>query len=356
MNKTMKAVVVTEPGKVAVMDVPMPEFGEYGDYECLIRVTACGFCSSTDMKIIRNEMADLEIRYPTVLGHECVGVIEAVGAKVRNYHVGDRVTCGRGTHFKKDVFSSTFGQMAQYAGCHDVHAMVEDGVDLQKAIPSRQPTDFVTYPTRKTPDSISDVDAVMILSFEENYSALLNFGIAPGMDVMIMGDGTVARGLAFFARHIGVNRLVCVGHHDDKLALIAEQAQVDQTINTNRETLREALGGRQFDAVIDAVGQMSVVLQGAQFLRNNGKMCVYGVHKRDKASLNLFDLPNNTSLHVLPWPYREHRVHDEVVALIEAGRLNPKDYYSHVLPMDQIQEAVELIRTRKAHKVIMDMR
>lgn len=356
MNKTMKAVVVTEPGKVAVMDVPMVEFGEYGDYECLIRVTACGFCSSTDIKIIDNAMADLDIQYPTVLGHECVGVIEKVGAKVRNYKVGDRVTCGRGTHFKKDKFSSTFGQMAQYAGCHDVRAMAEDGIDLQVAIPSRQPTDFVTYPTRMMPEGMSDIDAVMILSFEENYSALLNFGIKAGMDLLIFGDGTVARGLAFFARHMGVNRIVCVGHHDDKLEEIVKQASVDQTVNTSTQSLEESLKGQAFDGVIDAVGSMSVIHQGTPYLKNGGKMCVYGVHKRKKANLNLFDLPSNTCLHVLPWPYQEHRVHDEVVELIKSGKLNPKDYYSQVLPMNQIEEVVRLIRTRQAHKIILDMR
>ena len=48
----MKAVVITEPGIVKVMDVPMPVWDEY---ECLVEVKASGICSSTDLKLIHGD-------------------------------------------------------------------------------------------------------------------------------------------------------------------------------------------------------------------------------------------------------------------------------------------------------------
>lgn len=87
----MKAVAAMGDGTVKIVEVPKPD--KVGPYDCLVRVTACGLCSSTDLKIIYNgSVAQNTITYPTLLGHEGVGVIEQVGEKVRYLKPGDRVT------------------------------------------------------------------------------------------------------------------------------------------------------------------------------------------------------------------------------------------------------------------------
>lgn len=349
MDKTMKAVAVIEKDRVEVVTIPRPACGPY---ECLVRTHACGFCSSTDMKIIHNAIADLELKYPLILGHEGAGEIVELGEKVKNYKLGDRVTCARGMHVKNTEYTFTWGEMAQYAIAHDVRAMVEDGIDLNAATPGKT---LATYPVRKIPDGMSYPDAVMILTFEENYSALLNFGLKPGMDLLIFGDGTIGQGLTFFARQLGARSVCCVGHHDDKLARIRSVAGADQVINAHREAVEEVLAGREFDLVIDAVGSIDVVKQAFHFVKDNGSVCIYGVIKREEANLNLFDMKNHTSLHLLTWPYDEHRVHDEIVKMIADGRLIPSEYYSHVLPMDRVNDAIGMLQRREASKVILDM-
>ncbi len=349
MERTMKAAAVLEAGKVEIVELPVPQ---YGPYTCLVRTHACGFCSSTDLKIINNAIADMEVSYPTILGHEGAGEIVAVGEKVQNFQVGDRVTCARGMYVTGTPYTFTWGEMAQYAIAHDVKAMVEAGLDLSKETPGKTLT---TYPVRKIPEGMSYPDAVMILTFEENYSALLNFGVKPGMDLLIFGDGTIARGLAFFAQLLGVRSICCVGHHDDKLEKIRACAGTDLVINSHRQDPAEALRGRRFDMVIDAVGNIDVIRQGFRHVKEGGKVCVYGVLKREKANLNLFDMANHASLHLLTWPHDEHRVHKEVVRLIQTGILKPSDFYSHVLPLAEIHRAIELVTRREASKVILDM-
>ena len=349
MKKMMKAVAVLEKERVEIVDLPIPE---YGPYECLVRTHACGFCSSTDMKIIHDSIADMPVQYPTILGHEGVGEIVAVGAKVKNFQVGDRVSCARGMHIKGTEYSFTWGEMAQYAIAHDVYAMVEAGIDLNEVVPGKTLT---TYPVHKIPDWMSYTDAVIILTLEENYSALLNFGLKPGMDVLIYGDGTIGQGLAFFARELGAKSIWTVGHHDEKLERIRELANVDATINSHRENVGQALAGRSFDLVIDAVGSMEVIRESFRYLKDGGSLGVYGVLRREDANLNLFEMKNHTSLHLLTWPYDEHRVHDEILSLIERGRLKPSDYYSHILRMERINDAIEMIQSRKASKIILDM-
>lgn len=349
MNKQMKAIAVLEKDRVELVEIPVPE---YGPYECLVRTHACGFCSSTDMKIIHNAIADMPVQYPTILGHEGVGEIVAVGERVKNFKVGDRVSCSRGMHVKGTQYSFTWGEMSQYAIAHDVYAMTEDGIDLNTVTPGKTLT---TYPVRIIPEGMSYPDAVMILTFEENYSALLNFGVQPGMDILIYGDGTIAQGLSFFARELGVRSVCCIGHHDDKLQRIREKSGVSMIVNSHKESVADKLGDLKFDMVIDAVGSMEVIREGFHNLKDNGKLCVYGVLKKEDANFNLLEMKNHTSLHLLTWPHDEHRVHDTIVQMIQEKKLIPSDYYTCVMPMDEIHEAIQLLQSRKASKIILNM-
>ena len=95
--KKMKAVCAKGDGTVEVVEVPAPDITD--DYECLVRVTACGLCSGADLKIIGyGSVGEMPIEYPTLVGHEVwAAFIEKVGGKkLRNYKVGDRVACPSG--------------------------------------------------------------------------------------------------------------------------------------------------------------------------------------------------------------------------------------------------------------------
>ena len=57
----MKAVAAVAPGRVEVVEIPMPEIA---DYECLVKVRACGLCNGTDLKIIDDEVSTVPVRVP----------------------------------------------------------------------------------------------------------------------------------------------------------------------------------------------------------------------------------------------------------------------------------------------------
>jgi len=341
----MKAVAAFENGKIEVVEVPMPK---YGEYECLVRVTACGLCSGTDLKIINNKLADMKIEYPTLIGHEGVGQIVELGKKVRYLKVGDRIVCPLGTD-PGVPYHYNWAGMAEYGITHDIKSMIEDGLETPMGLTE------LDYLAKPIPDWMSDVDAVMLLTFKENYSSLKNFGLKEGMDILIFGDGAVANGVAAFAKIMGANWVVCVGHHEDRLNRILKIAKVDPAINSNMDNLEEKLCGRKFDIVIDAVGSIEIVKQGAKMLKPGGRVSIYGVLKKENANLNMFDIPNNTCVQILNWPYHEFREHDAIVQMVKDGKINPKDYYSHVLPIDEAAKGVELTKNREAYKVIFTM-
>ena len=79
-----------------------------------------------------------------------------------------------------------------------------------------------------------------------------------------------------------------------------------------------------------------------------------GVLRSNDLLVDTSRLQDNTSLHMLNFPYGEYAIMDETIALIEAGKVNPKDFYSHVLPYEEIGKAIQLTRSKQALKVILN--
>jgi L-iditol 2-dehydrogenase len=349
----MKAVIVTKPGKVEVMDIPMPVWGEY---ECLVEVKASGICSSTDLALIHNEHPENPLeptRYPAILGHEAVGKVIDIGTKVRNLKVGDRVLVPFSNigHIPDKTYSVLYGAMTEYSVAPDIAAMLEDGVKNNLTEMCDDPDDSFC---QAFPDDISYIDGSLILPFKETYSAVRNFAIKDGMDILIFGDGSVGMGLAHFIGAYDVASCVVVGHHDERLSRIAGIAKPKMVINAKKGGM-EKIEGRKFDIVVDAVGSTDVITKGVKLLKRGGKLFVIGVLPKHKTELDLLSLPNFTSVVMHSYPYKEHRTHGEIIKFLQSGFVKGADYYSHVMPIDDAPEGIRMLESREAFKVILTM-
>src|SRR5918995_547746 len=102
----MKAVVFHGVGDIRLDDVPEPTIEEPTD--AIVRLTMTAICG-TDLHMIRGTLAGMS--EGTVLGHEGVGVVEALGADVRNLRVGDRVVipstiaCGNCSYCREGFYA-----------------------------------------------------------------------------------------------------------------------------------------------------------------------------------------------------------------------------------------------------------
>lgn len=338
----MKAIAVIGPGDVRLVEnVPKPV---PGDYEALIKVYACGFCSGTDSQIIGGTLETGFGGFPTVLGHEGAGEVVAIGKKVRNIKIGERYIH---PNLHPDVgngYTKTHGSMAEFGLVCDREAMREDGFEEEQ----------IPFPKQhKFPDSIDYVDAGVLLSLAECHSAAINFGAAPGSEILIYGAGPMGIALAMFCKLQGADRVVQIDSVPDRLAEAKRIAKVDQVINFAEENVDEVLQGEKFDLVMDAVGFSSILYEGSGRLKPGGKVCSLGVLKKDDRTIDTSRLQCNTSLHMLNFPYGEYAIMNETIALIENGKVNPKDFYSHVLPYEQIDQVLQLVREKKALKVIL---
>ena len=344
MAVIMKAVVVEKKGVISVCDdAPMPVIGPY---DALVRIETCGFCNGTDTRIINEEMsAEQGLQpYPTILGHEAAGIVVQVGDKARNIAVGEKHIGIRGAEVAGSRYSSTHGQMAEYGYICDWAAKAADGYPMPpkaRLKPARLPDDFDLE------------DAGVLLPLCECMTAVRHFGISPQTDVLIYGAGPMGLALMQYMRIEGAKSITCIDSVPSRLEAAKRIANVDRIINFATEDVDSALKGQLFDRAVDAVGLSSVINEASGRLKPFGVVCSLGVLRKDDNAVNLSALKNNTLVHMLNFPYREYDVLDENISYIKRGLINPKYYYSHVLPMEQVGEALRLVNSKEAVKVVL---
>lgn len=217
------------------------------DDEVIVRNHLVGICGS-DKSFYRGQMPPKtaefrqEPKFPFLLGHESGGYVVEVGAKVRDFKVGDQVI--------------SFGwnnNYAEYFVAKDFQLQpVPDGMDMDLA-------------------SLGEPIACAM------YSGM-HSGVQLGDVVVVMGAGFAGQIIAQCAKLKGAHRVVVADVLDGKLQL-AKQLGADLTVNLKKENLNEIVAelthGAGADVVVEAAGSESSFNTASEIIRHNGKFVFY---------------------------------------------------------------------------------
>ena len=255
----MKAVVWHGVGDIRLDEVPEPRIEQPTD--AVVRLTASAICG-TDLHFVRGTMSPMVPG--TVLGHEGVGVVEAVGADVRNFRPGDRVVipstiaCGYCSYCRAGYYSQcdTANPNGPAAGTAFFGGPQMSGPfhGLQAEY-ARVP--FAHVGLVKLPDEVSDEQAILLSDiFPTGYFGADIAGITPGDTVAVFGCGPVGQFAIAGAFLHGAGRVFAVDTVPDRLEMA--RAQGAEAVDFDREdpveTVRRLTGGIGADRAIDAVG------------------------------------------------------------------------------------------------------
>lgn len=344
-EKYMQGIAAMGDGKIKlVKDVPVPEIGPY---EALVKMKSCGFCNGTDFHILRGEMSVEVDSFPTLLGHEGVGDIVELGSKVRNYKVGDRIMNPIIRIIPGTPYGCTWGAMCDYGLVQDQKAMVDDGVEESKLI--KRQLECVQIPS-----DFDVIDGGCLITLNECFSAAKNFKVE-GKDILVYGAGPMGLATMKYMRYLGAKTITVIDGVEDRLELAKSLFEVDETINYTKVDKKEALAGRLFDRVIDIVGLTSILMEGSHLLKPYGIVGSMGVLRNSDCAVDVTKLKNNTLLQMLNFPYGQYEITNENIELMQKGIINPKDFYSHVMSREEIDDVVELVAEKKTIKVILDL-
>ena len=329
----MKALVFGGHGQKTWSEVPDPELIDATD--AIVRIETTTICG-TDLHILKGDVP--ETTPGRILGHEGIGIVEAVGDAVSVVCPGDRVllscisSCGRCTFCRDKRYGQCLGGGGWVLG-HTI-----DGTQAQRL---RVP--FVDTSTHVLPQGVSDASTALLSDIlPTSYEVgAVNAALSPGHTVAIVGAGPIGLAAVATTRLFTPSLVIVV----DPIAArrdIAKQLGADLVFDPSTEDvgarIREVTDGLGVDAALEAVGIPATFESAVDLVRPGGHVANIGVHGAP-ATLHLEaqwsrDITITTGL-VDTWSI------PELLTLVRAGHLEPHRLVTHDFALDDIVQAYE---------------
>lgn len=342
----MHAVTFQAPGEVAIEQKPDPELTTADD--AIVRIDATGICGS-DLHIYHGRVP---VSPGFTIGHEFVGTVIAAGDDVERVAVGDRVLgcfhtacatctpCIRGDYHRCSN-GRTFGHGANLG-------------DLQGAQAEQLLVPRANLTLRKVPEGMSaDVALFAGDVMGTGYHAVTHAGITAGDTVAVLGLGPVGLCAIQAARAAGAAHVFAIDTVADRLDMAKQfgATALHLTEEDPKRAIRSATGGTGVDIVVDAVGDPGPLALAVSLVRDAGTVSGIGAYAgKAEIPLGLAWLKGitlrlglaNVIAHV-----------DRVLALMDAGILDPTPLVTHHMALADAAEAYRLYDNREALKIVL---
>ncbi len=268
----MQALVYNGPGLKNVEDRPKPSIQMPGD--AIVRITRTTICG-TDLHILKGDVATCQPG--RVLGHEGVGIVDAVGPGVATFKVGDHVliscitACGRCDYCRK----------AMYSHCTTGGWILGNSIDGTQAEFVRIPyadTSLYPIPADADEEALVMLSDVLPTGFE---CGVLNGQVQPGSTVAIVGAGPIGLAALLTAQFYAPAAIIMIDLDDNRLA-VGKRFGATATINSGTgdavQQVMKLTEGRGVDAAIEAVGIPATFLLCQDIVAPGGTIANVGVH------------------------------------------------------------------------------
>jgi threonine 3-dehydrogenase len=340
----MKALVKPQaaPG-FALVDAPKPSIR---DDEVLIRVRRAGVCG-TDVHIHEwDDWARGRCKPPFVVGHEFAGDVEEVGRLVTDVQVGDRVTaeghivCGRcllcrtgNSHVcpnTRIIGVDRDGCFAEYIAMKGINVWHLD--------------DRVSY-------DVGGIHDPMGNAFHTALTAEI-----PGATVLITGCGPIGLFAVGICRAAGASRIIASDVNERRLALARDMGAHDVVRPVEVEpTVRAATDGLGVDVVLEMSGVPAAIHQAFAMVRVGGRVQMLGIPAKP------MDVNFATEVifrGITIYGVVGRRMYDtwhQMTRFLRSGNFDPTPVITHRFPLRDFEEAMRVIKSGEAGKVIFEI-
>ena len=347
----MKAWVLGDPDQLTLIDKDMPVPGRA---EALVRIDAVAICA-TDLEVISyGTPAMFEGGAPFnknfTPGHEYMGTIAALGPGVDEFEIGDRVTveihagCGQCKRCR----------MGMYTSCHNYGMNYGDMNKGHRANGFTTNGGFAEYAINnintmiRVPDEMTDAEATLVVTAGTSMYGLTELGgLVAGESVVVIGPGPIGLLAVAVAKSLGASPVVRVGTRENRNKIGLELG-ADVAIDARNEDVlarvRELVGPKGADYVIDCAGSETTVNQAVHMTNRGGKVCLAAFPKKPVE----FDLGylavNNIYLYGIRGEGKSatHRA----MAFMADKRFDATKVHTHTFAMQDLPEALRYARER----------
>ncbi len=326
----MKVAKLYDFGDIRIEEMEIPEIG---DGEMLVKVKACGICSSDTMKWYVKKKA------PLVIGHELAGVVIEVGKEVSKFKPGDRVF----VHHHAPCMECRYCKRGNFVMCETwkKSKIIPGGIAEYVKVPNVN----VRNDTLKLPDNVSFEDGALVEPVACSVKAFKKAGIKPGDFVVVLGLGFMGQVNVKLAKFYGAEIVIGV----DKIEYRLEKAVkngADLVINFTRENVFEKVAQitkrYMADIVIVGPGTIEAINMGLELTARGGKLVLF-TPTPDEAKLEIkpYDIYFN-EISIIPSYSAGPDNTQEALRLISEKVIEAKDFVTHKFKIDDTLDAFML--------------
>src|SRR5437660_12362209 len=342
----MRATVLYGAGDVRVENVPDARLIEPTD--ALVIVTRACICGSDLWPYNQMEHSATGQR----MGHEFIGVVDAVGSDVRTVKVGDVVVAP----FAWSDGTCVFCEEGLHTSCLHGGWWARDGIDGGQGEAVRVPQADGTLVVLPVGPDDALMPSLLTLSdvMGTGHHAARTAKVARGKTVAVIGDGAVGLCAVIAARRLGAERIIVLGRHPDRIALAQGFGATDVVSERGEsavERVRALAGGLGVHSVLECVGTEEAMRTAIGIARAGGAVGRVGVPHYEAIRASEPAFYNNLKLGGGPAPVRAYIA--ELLPDVLDGRIEPGRVLDRVITLDQVPEGYRAMNEREAIKVMV---
>lgn len=328
----MKTAIMKELGKIEIVETPMPQIG---DQEVLIKIKYVGVCGSDVHYFEHGKIGDFVVDFPFVLGHECSGVVEAIGKNVKNVAVGDKVTVEPGDTCGTCKFCTS----GHYNLCPDVKFLATPPFDGCLA-------EYIAAPAKlvfKIPDSLTLEHGALVEPFAIGMYATRNT-VSLGDKVLVTGAGCIGLVTMLAAIARGASKVYIADVLENRL----EMAKKFGGIPVNSADPEAVKAMEEVDTFVECTGVADAVNMAISKLRNGGSGVLVGLSSKDTVPVNLNTVINKEL--TLSSIFRYANIYPQTIEAMENLKnrnLDVRDMITTKFKFDDVQKGFVEVKDNK---------
>lgn len=342
----MRATVMFGAGDVRIENVPDARLIEPTD--AVVRVTRACICGS-DLWPYKTMEPNQTGR---VMGHEAIGVVEAVGNDVRTVKAGDLVIMPFAFSDGTCVFCREGLQTSCIHGGFFGTTEVPGAQAEAVRIPQADGTLFVLH--------VDKDDALMpsLLTLSDvmgtGHHAAVIADVGEGKSVAIVGDGAVGLCGVIAAKRLGAAQIIILGRHGDRIALAKEFGATDVVSERGDEAIehvRKLTDGFGVHSVLECVGLEQAMHTAISIARPGGAVGRVGVPQEEVIPGSEPAFYNNVTVGGGPAPVRAY-IHELLPDVLD-GKIQPGRVFDRTIGLEEVPDGYRAMNERDAIKVIV---
>ncbi len=336
--KNMKAMVLTDIGKMELTDWPMPEIDK--DQQMLLKVKKVGICGSDVHYYETGRIGENVVKFPYLVGHECSAVVEKVGKGVKKLKPADQVVvdpaawcdnCDQCKMQRENTCRNlTFlGTPGQGNGC-----LCEYIVMPEKSC----------FPVN---DRMTLEQAALCEPFTIGLYAVKQSKAVPGCKIAILGSGPIGLSCMKAAMAYGVTDIYMTEKIPERIKMAAQNGALSVHNPDETDIVEDILANvpTGLDIVYECAGKQETIDQAVKLLRPGGTLMLIGIPREKKISFFIDSIRRKeiTIVNVR----RQNRASQEAIELVADNKVSLDFMVTHRYSLEDAPKAFELLKDYK---------